>query len=235
MLLTMAILHPMLPCPADASQVAGLRPQYLAALQFAEHAESAELAARLHAAANDARATAKAQAALQQLLAHPERASGVLPPADRSGRGGGGASGSRDATVQLLLMAALAGGVDARTAPLRLRPADGGDDAAAAADLAWLRDQQRMYAAKAGLPSGSGAAAGLGAAAAAANASAPHASWQQQQRMAPLYRLLAKHCSELERMRSAGGRAGARSGCRAAGRRGWGVGGGGVGGEGRSS
>lgn len=180
--------------------MAGLRPHYLAALQFAEHSESAELAAQLHAAANDARATARAQAALQQLLAHPEQAGSILPPSDRSGRG------DRDATVQLLLMAALAGGVDARTAPLRLRPADSADPAAAA-DLSWLRAQQRMYAAKAGLPSGSRAAGGLGAAKASANASAnaPHASWQQQQRMAPLYRLLAKHCTELERMRSAGG------------------------------
>lgn len=194
--------------------MAGLSPAYLAALQFTEHAESAALSRELHAAANNGRAWARAQSALQQLVAHPERAERLLPAAGAAARSGGGCAAGRRATVQLLLMGAIAGGIDAKAAPLQLKPA-AGLDSAAAADLAWLRRQQVLYARKAQLADSALASGGSsdgesgadGGGAAAANASAPAAppTWLQQQRMAPLYRLLHKHCAELGRMRSPGG------------------------------
>jgi hypothetical protein len=140
---------------ADSSKVAALNPAYLSALQFAEHAESATLSAALHAAANDPAAMA---AATEKLAA--QRA-GTASSADLPAGGG-------NATVQLLLMTAMIAGVDAKAAPLTLKAeaalgtsGSGGHamnatQAAAAAELAadlrWLRRQQAMYAAKAGVP-----------------------------------------------------------------------------------
>ena len=167
---------------ADAAQVEGLNPAYLAALQFEEHAESAVLTQRLHAVANDPAAAAAGQAALQQLLQHPDRAASILPAS------GADESVSSDATVNLLLMSALAAGIDVQTAPLQLRPAAAPADVAA--DVRWLRRQQQLYAGKlqrwvSSTEGGRG-------------------SWQEQQRMASLYRLLHKHSLELMRMRSPG-------------------------------
>ncbi|EFN60184.1 hypothetical protein CHLNCDRAFT_133698 [Chlorella variabilis] len=171
---------------ADVSEVAALNPAYLSALQFAEHGESAALSQQLHAAANDPRAAAAAAAALRR---HREGAGAPALPA------GGG-----DATVQLLLMSAMVAGIDAKQAPLRLKSAaaaEGGgagpEAAALLGDLTWLRQQQRMYATKTELPGGAGGTAALDG----------NATWLQQQLMAPVYRLLHKHCVELERMRSA--------------------------------
>jgi hypothetical protein len=191
--------------PADASEVAGLNPARLAALQFAEHPETAALSQQLHAAANDPRASAAAAAALRR---YREGGPGAALPS------GGGA-----ATVQLLLMSAMVAGVDAKQAPLRLKSADAvmrtldvsasaasssnvaAEAAALASDLGWLRRQQHLYARKAGL----GGASGL--------AAPPNATRQQQLALAPLYRLLHKHCTELQRMRSAGKAALARLAC----------------------
>ena len=216
---------------ADASQVAGLDPAFLSALQFVEHAESAELAQQLHAAANNPRAWADAQAMLQRLLPHSGDAQAGSQLAGMLEFNTAG----REATIRLLLMGAMVGGIDAKSAPLRLKPTAAGAagtaelDAAARADLEWLRTQQALYAAKAELPAGlllvgrqassSGSSSDDAAAAAgkttgsgrgggggnATSVTTVHLSWQQQQRMAPLYRLLHKHCTELERMRSAGG------------------------------
>lgn len=220
--------------------MSGLNPAYLSALQFVEHAESAELAQQLHAAANNPRAWSEAQAALQHLLPQSgdSQAGAGIQLAELLGSNTGG----REATVRLLLMGAIVGGIDAKSAPLRLKPTAAGAagaaglDAATRADVEWMRNQQALYAAKADLPgglllagdsqgsglgSGGEDAAGAGRTAAgsassgggggngtSAAAHALHLSWQQQQRMAPLYRLLHKHCTELERMRSAGGLAG---------------------------
>ncbi len=221
---------PPFPLPADTSQVSGLDPAYLSALQFVEHAESAGLAQQLHAAANNARAWSEAQAMLQRLLPHSGDAQAGSQLAGMLELNTGG----REATVRLLLMGAMVGGIDAKSAPLRLKAGTAGAagtaglDAALQADLEWLRTQQGLYAAKAQLPAGlllgshgrgsssDGAAAAAQAAgsdssgseggnATSAAGAASHLSWQQQQRMAPLYRLLHKHCTELERMRSAGG------------------------------
>ena len=151
---------------ADASEVAGLNPDHLAALQFAERVNSASLSLQLHAAANDRAKVAAAADALQQLLRHPKPASpattnGGIP----AGSSGGSlakpaAEGSRDnatTTVHLLLVAAMAAGIDARSAPLRLRTAvmpgavgeedtaGGGGDGSGGADVAWVRHQQRLY------------------------------------------------------------------------------------------
>lgn len=213
--------------PAEASQVAGLDPAFLSALQFVEHAESAELAQQLHAAANNPRAWADAQAMLQRLLPHSGDAQAGSQLAGMLEFNTAG----REATIRLLLMGAMVGGIDAKSAPLRLKPTAAGAagaaglDAAARADLEWLRAQQALYAEKAELPAGlllvgrqaSGSSSGDDAAAVAGkttgggrggnatSVTTVHLSWQQQQRMAPLYRLLHKHCTELERMRSAGG------------------------------
>ncbi|PSC68550.1 E3 ubiquitin-ligase synoviolin [Micractinium conductrix] len=215
---------------ADASQVAGLDAAYLSALQWEEHPQSAALARQLHAAANDASAVGLAAAALQRLVHHPEEAGSALPAPAGSGRGeagsprgdgpGGAASGSgggggTDAPmVHLLLMASMAAGIDARTAPLQLAAArvlDSPEGAAAAAgseaggaalqaDLRWLRHQQALYAAKLAPLAGDGTS-GAGSSADGGGGGGA-SSWQVQQRMAPLYRLLQKHCAELERMRS---------------------------------
>lgn len=181
---------------AGATSVVGLHPVRLAALQFAEHSESGALSKQLHSAANDPQASAAAAAALRQ---YREGGPGALLPS------GGGAS-----TVQLMLMSAMVAGVDVKRAPLRLKPADvmlqarnasagaasSGDAAAAAAalasDLDWLRSQQHLYARQAGLQGDSGLAV------------PPNATRQQQLALAPLYRLMHKHCTELQRMRSAG-------------------------------
>ena len=231
-------LHPPPPppppalAPPDASQVAGLDAAYLSALQWEEHPQSAALARQLHAAANDASAVGLAAAALQRLVHHPEEAGSALPAPAGSGRGeagsprgdgpGGAASGSgggggTDAPmVHLLLMASMAAGIDARTAPLQLAAArvlDSPEGAAAAAgseaggaalqaDLRWLRHQQALYAAKLAPLAGDGTS-GAGSSADGGGGGGA-SSWQVQQRMAPLYRLLQKHCAELERMRSPG-------------------------------
>jgi hypothetical protein len=160
---------------ADAAEVEGLNPTYLAALQFEEHAESAVLSQRLYAAANDPAAAAAAQAALQQLLQHPESAASILPAS------GANESASSDATVNLLLMSALAAGIDVKSAPLRLRPVSASADVAA--DVRWLRRQQQLYAAKLqrwvrSTEGGKG-------------------SWQAQQRMATLYRWVGRRACEV--------------------------------------
>ncbi|PRW60537.1 hypothetical protein C2E21_1293 [Chlorella sorokiniana] len=213
---------------ADASKVAGLNPAYLSALQFVEHAESAELAQQLHAAANNPRACAEAQGMLQ----------GLLPPHSGHAQAGSQLAGmlqdnidGQERMVQLLLVGAMVAGIDAKAAPLRLKPTTAGTagtaglDDVTQADLEWLRTQQALYAAKAQLPAGlllvasghgSGSEDAAGHAAGsdssggsvssgssnATSVAALHLNWQQQQRMAPLYRLLHKHCTELERMRS---------------------------------
>ncbi|KAL4421914.1 hypothetical protein ABPG77_005198 [Micractinium sp. CCAP 211/92] len=206
---------------ADAGQVAGLDPAYLSALQYEEHPQSAALAAQLHAAANNPAASAAAAKALQQLLQHPEQAGSILPAAGSEAER---VQGRDKSMVHLLLMASMAAGIDAKAAPLQLRAsavlaakpspgaAEAGGEAALAAvrrDLEWLRRQQALYAAK--LTPTAADAGSAGGASRSSNASSgsrwagfgrASSSWQQQQRMAPLYRLLHKHCAELERMRS---------------------------------
>lgn len=207
--------------------MAGLDPAYLSALQYEEHPQSAALAAKLHAAANDPAAAAAAAKALQQLVRHPEQAGSILP----AGGGAAEREAGRDASmVHLLLMASLAAGIDAKAAPFQLKastvlaakePPRGTDASAHAAleatqrDLRWLRAQQALYAAKLAPPAVLGEGPGVASSGgkgggspggwwAAGGGSAP--SWHQQQRMAPLYRLLHKHCAELERMRGPGER-----------------------------
>ncbi len=198
-------------------------PAYLSALQYEEHPQSAALAAQLHAAANNPAASAAAAKALQQLLQHPEQAGSILPAAGSKAER---VQGRDKSMVHLLLMASMAAGIDAKAAPLQLRAsavlaakpspgaAEAGGEAALAAvrrDLEWLRRQQALYAAK--LTPTATDAGSAGGASRSSNASSgsrwagfgrASSSWQQQQRMAPLYRLLHKHCAELERMRSPG-------------------------------
>ncbi|KAL4437436.1 hypothetical protein ABPG75_004575 [Micractinium tetrahymenae] len=213
---------------ADASQVAGLYPAYLSALQYEEHPQSAALAAQLHAAANDPAAAAAAAKALQQLLRHPEQAGSILPAA---GSPGEKEAGRDKSMVHLLLMASMAAGIDAKAAPLQLKAVavlaskhaaaagtaakDAAALAAAQRDLRWLRRQQALYAAKL-VPPSSSEEGGIGSSFSTSNGSSnggssggrwagggyTTSSWQQQQRMVPLYRVLYKHCAELERMRS---------------------------------
>ena len=212
---------------ADASEVAGLNPDHLAALQFAERVNSASLSLQLHAAANDRAKVAAAADALQQLLRHPKPASpattnGGIP----AGSSGGSlakpaAEGSRDnatTTVHLLLVAAMAAGIDARSAPLRLRTAislggvgeedTAGGGGAGGPDVAWLRHQQHLYFGLVARESGGGGggwgnrllvALKLFANVHSSNGSRDgdsligrrgpaHEAWHRRQRMAPLYR-----------------------------------------------